>query len=181
MLSRLVISRIQRVAMLSLMALPVQHAIALPSDAKQPVKLVADSASFNEKTGNMQYRGNVNISQGSLNISANTLTIQLDSDKSIKTASAVGSPAVMQQQLKVGSSLSRGQAREIRYDAKTGIITLLGNASLKQAGASIKGNTIRYSLKAGDFEAKGTTSGGTKKQIELVIPPNPNSKRLSIR
>lgn len=162
-----------------MMGMTIAH--ALPSDAKQPVKLVADNASFNEKTGNMQYRGNVKISQGSLNITANSLTIQLDADKSIKTASAVGSPAVMQQQLKAGSGLSRGQAREIRYNAKTGIITLMGNASLKQEGASIKGNIIRYSLKAGDFEAKGTGSGSSKKQIELVIPPNPNGKRLSIR
>lgn len=154
---------------------------ALPSDAKQPVKLVADSASFNEKTGNMQYKGNVKITQGSLNISASNLTIQLDTNKSIKTASAVGTPARMQQRLKSTSGISHGQAREIRYDAKTGIITLSGNAILKQDGASITGNVIRYSLKAGDFEAKGGTSSGSKKQIELVIPPNPNTKRLSIR
>lgn len=150
---------------------------ALPSDTKQPVKLTADKATFNEKTGVTEYTGRVTISQGSLNISANRLTIYINDDGSIKSAQATGSPATMQQQLSKGKGLSKGSAGSIAYDAKTGIILLKGSAKLSQDGASISGEHIRYSLSAGDFEAKR----GSTKQVELIIPPNPNLSPQSVR
>lgn len=150
---------------------------ALPSDAKQPVMLKADNATFNEKTGITEYTGNVKISQGSLVIKASRLTITLNKDNSIQSALAIGSPASMQQKVSKKKGFAKGQANKISYNAQNGIIHLLGNAKLTQDGTRIKGHEIRYSLKAGDFKAKGNKKG----QIELVIPPNPNTKRLSIK
>lgn len=150
---------------------------ALPSDIRQPVKLTADTASFNDKKGMTEYRGNVEISQGSLKIKADKLTILLTPKGAIKSAQATGSPASMQQQVSAKKGIARGQAQQIRYNANTGIILLQGNAQLKQDGTSIKGNEIRYSLKAGDFEAKR----GKGQRVELIIPPNANAKPLSIR
>lgn len=160
-----------------LLCLLMQHAYALPSDSSQPVRLTADKATFNENTGVTEYIGNVSISQGSLLMRANRLTVNLNSDGSIKSAQATGSPARMQQQLSANKGLSKGEAAAISYDAKTGIILLTGNASLKQDGASITGARIRYSLSAGDFEAKGSGSS----QVELIIPPNPKTNPLSVR
>ena len=40
---------------------------ALPSDANQPIRLLADKATYSEKSGVTSYAGNVTITQGTLN------------------------------------------------------------------------------------------------------------------
>ena len=49
-------------------------------------------------------------------------------------------------------------------------IDLKTNASLVRNGTYIKGDSITYDLSAGTWKAKGGDQG-TKKRIQLVIPP----------
>ncbi|MBO6152517.1 MAG: lipopolysaccharide transport periplasmic protein LptA, partial [Acinetobacter sp.] len=67
-----------------------------------------------------------------------------------------------------------GQAQKIIYNAETGIITLSGGALLQQNGASIRGNTLKYSMNKGDVEATGTpnSSGSSSGRVQIVIPPS---------
>lgn len=153
------------------------YANALPSDANQPIKLVADRATYSERTGVTSYSGDVVITQGTLKLTASNLTVNLANGSSIETAVAKGSPATMQQIVTQEKGLAKGQANEIVYNAKNGIVTLRGNARLTQNGASFSGNVIRYSLKVGDVEA---TAGGNQR-VELVFPPNRQTNRQGIR
>ena len=70
--------------------------------------------------------------------------------------------------------LAKGQAQKIVYNAETGIITLSGNAYLQQDGASIRGNTLKYSMNKGDIEATGTPNktGSAAGRVQIVIPPS---------
>ncbi len=45
---------------------------------------------------------------------------------------------------------------------------------LEQDGASIRGNTLRYSMNKGDIEAIGTpnNSGSSSGRVQIVIPPS---------
>lgn len=151
-------------------ALPI-FAYALPSDASQPIRLSADKATYSERLGVTTYSGNVIISQGTLKITASNITVNLNTDKSIGSAVATGSPATFEQVVSEQKGLAKGVAKKIDYNAKTGIVTLSGNAKLTQNGASFAGNTIRYSLKMGDVEA---TAGGGQR-VELVFPPSESS------
>lgn len=161
---------------IALLLLPsVSH--ALPSDAKNPIRLTADKATFSEKTGITTYSGNVIITQGTFKIAANALTVNLSDNRSITQALAQGSPASFEQVISLDKGLARGQANKIDYNALTGIVTLQGNAKLTQAGASFSGHTIKYSLKMGDVEA---TAGGGKR-VELVFPPNANGSQQGVR
>ena len=153
------------------------YANALPSDAQQPIRLLADKATYSERTGVTSYSGNVTITQGTLKLAADNITVNLSEGRSINSAVATGRPATMQQVVTKEKGLARGQANKIDYNAVTGIVTLTGNAKLVQNGASFAGNVIRYSLKAGDVEA---TAGGSQR-VELVFPPNSGSNRSSIR
>ena len=146
---------------------------ALPSDANQPIRLLADKATYSERTGVTNYLGNVIIEQGTLKITADNITLNLDDKRSIKTAVATGRPATMQQIV----TQEKGRANRIDYNALTGIITLTGNAKLTQAGASFSGNTIRYSLKLGDVEA----NAGDGRRVELVFPPNESNSQTGVR
>lgn len=150
---------------------------ALPSDANEPIRLLADKATYSERTGITSYSGNVIITQGTLKLTANNITVNLSPSRSINSAVASGSPATMQQVITKEKGLAKGQANKIDYNAVSGIITLKGNAKLVQNGASFAGNVIRYSLKAGDVEA---TAGGNQR-VELIFPPNSNATQKSLR
>ncbi|WP_298141263.1 lipopolysaccharide transport periplasmic protein LptA [uncultured Acinetobacter sp.] len=153
------------------MTLLASTAWALPSDRNQPISLVADRGSFNEKSGVMTYSGNVVIEQGTMKLQAASIVVNLNAKKEISSITASGSPARFQQQLEANKGLAKGQANKITYNAQTGILTLSGNAILEQNGASLKGSTLRYSMNKGDIEAIGTP-GSSSGRVQIVIPPS---------
>ncbi|GAA0313279.1 lipopolysaccharide transport periplasmic protein LptA [Psychrobacter aestuarii] len=159
-----------------LLALPL-YSHALPSDGNQPIKLLADKATYSERTGVTSYSGNVIITQGTLKMTADNITMNLSPNRSINSAVATGRPATMQQVITQEKGLAKGQANKIEYNAVTGIITLTGNAKLTQNGASFAGNVIRYSLKAGDVEA----TAGNSQRVELLFPPSGNANQQGVR
>lgn len=169
-------NRFFTVSILAVSTLPLV-ALALPSDANQPIRLLADKATYSERTGVTTYSGNVTIEQGTLKIAADNITLNLDDKRSIKSAVATGRPATMQQVVTKEKGLAKGQANKIDYNAVTGIVTLTGNAKLTQAGASFSGNTIRYSLKLGDVEA----NAGSGRRVELVFPPSGGDGQVGVR
>lgn len=152
------------------------NAHALPSDANQPIRLLADKATYSERTGVTSYSGNVSITQGTLKMTAENLTVNLTPTRAIDSAVATGSPATIQQIVTQEKGLAKGQANRIDYNVKTGIVTLTGNAKLTQNGGSFSGNVIRYSLKVGDIEA----TAGNSQRVELVFPPQ-DSNRIGLR
>ncbi len=162
---------------LTLTVLTTSYAHALPSDAQEPIRLLADKATYSERTGVTSYSGDVTITQGTLKLTADNITVNLSNNRSIDTAVATGRPATMQQVVTKEKGLARGQANNIDYNALTGIVTLSGNAKLTQNGASFSGNVIRYSLKVGDVEA----TAGASQRVELILPPNAATSRTGIR
>jgi len=165
---------LKKAALVGLAVLSSATAWALPSDRNQPITLVADRATFNERTGITTYTGNVIIEQGTMRLQANSIVANLNSKKEISTITANGSPAQFQQKTDPNKGLAKGQAQKIVYNAETGIITLSGGAFLQQDGASIRGNTLRYSMNKGDIEAIGTpnNTGSSSGRVQIVIPPS---------
>lgn len=154
---------------------------ALPSDANEPIRLLADKATYSERTGVTTYSGNVTITQGTLKMAADNLLVNLNSSThAIDSAVATGRPATIQQIVTQDKGLAKGQANRIDYNVKTGIVTLTGNAHLTQNGASFAGNVIHYSLKVGDVEATAGSAGGSSQRVELVFPPQAN-QRIGLR
>lgn len=148
---------------------------ALPSDRNKEISLIADRATYNDKTGITTYTGNVVIEQGTLKINAASIVANLNSNKQISTVNASGSPAKFQQQLETNRGIARGEAQKIVYNAETGILNLTGNAYLYQDGASIRGNSLKYSMNKGDIEVSGGGSGGSgasKGRVQIIIPPS---------
>ena len=68
-------------------------ASALPSDANQPIRLLADRATYSERTGVTTYSGKVTIDQATLKIAAANLPVNLDTNnRSIKRLQQGGLP-----------------------------------------------------------------------------------------
>ena len=141
--------------------------------AKSPEEFEA-CATYNEKTGVTTYTGNVIIEQGTMKLQANSIVANLNSQKEISTITATGGPARFQQKVDVNKGLAKGQAQKILYNAQTGIVTFSGSALLEQDGASIRGNTLKYSMNKGDIEATGTpnSTGSSSGRVQIVIPPS---------
>lgn len=173
-------NRILLASAITASGLLISVANALPSDANEPIRLLADKATYSERTGVTTYSGNVTITQGTLKMTADNLTVNLTPSRDIDSAVATGRPATIQQIVTQEKGLAKGQANRIDYNVKTGIVTLTGNAKLTQNGGSFSGNVIRYSLKVGDIEATAGSTGGVSQRVELVFPPQAN-KRVGLR
>lgn len=174
---------LQRMALVTACGLIAAPAFAIPSDRQQPITLVADRATFNERTGVTTYSGNVIIEQGTMKLQAASIIANLNAKKEISTITATGGPASFQQKTDPAKGLAKGQANKILYNAETGIITLSGNASLQQDGASIRGNTLKYSMNKGDIEAIGTPNktGSSSGRVQIVIPPSSSKSFPGVR
>ncbi|MDL2424869.1 lipopolysaccharide transport periplasmic protein LptA, partial [Pseudomonas sp. BAgro211] len=48
---------------------------ALPTDREQPIRVQADSAELDDKQGVAVYRGDVVVTQGSMKLTGNTVTL----------------------------------------------------------------------------------------------------------
>nr|WP_180028220.1 lipopolysaccharide transport periplasmic protein LptA [Acinetobacter sp. YH16032] len=174
---------LKAIAMVALSSISVM-AFALPSDRNQPIMLLADRATYNDKTGITTYVGNVSVEQGTFKLNAASIVANLNANRQISSVNASGSPAKFQQQLESKRGIARGEASKIVYNADTGIITLSGNAYLYQDGASIRGNTLRYSMNKGDIEVVGGGSSGTgssKGRVQIIIPPSASKSFSGVR
>lgn len=149
-------------------ALSSASSFALPSDRNQQLSLVADRATYNDRTGITTYTGNVVIEQGTMKLQADSIVATLNSKKEIQTITAKGQLAKFQQQVDSNKGLARGEAQTIVYNADSGIITLTGKAYLSQNGSSIRGNSLKYSMNKGDVEAQGSSSN----RVQIIIPPS---------
>ena len=63
---------------------------ALPNDRNKPISLLADYATYNDKTGITTYKGNVIIEQGTMKLQAASLVANLNQNKQITTIVANG-------------------------------------------------------------------------------------------
>ncbi len=166
----------QKSVLLTTLVCASASVFALQSDRNQSVELLADSATFNDKTGLMTYSGNVVIEQGTMKLQASSVVAQFNANRQVRIVTATGSPAKFQQQMDGNKGLARGEAQKIIYNTETGILNMSGNAYLDQNGASIRSNTLKYSMNKGDVEASGGGGSGQNNggRVKIVIPPSTN-------
>lgn len=141
-------------------------AYSLPDDSQQPIHIRSNSAIKDDKQGLTIYQGNVDMTQGSLNIQADTVTIYSQNETVTKII-AVGKPARFKQQPEPGQGDVIAKAATIEYQITKKMITLIDKASLDQEGSTITGNQINYDIDAARVEASSSADSGP---IQVVIP-----------
>lgn len=148
-------------------------AMALPDDRNQPIEIQANSAERDAKSGVTTYSGNVDIRQGSIHISADTVVLNSNKNNELTQITANGKPATYTQQLSGPNDIVDAKASKIHFDVAKDLITLLGNGTLKQQGGSITGERIEYDIKTERVRAQAAESGSTdnSRRITVIIPP----------
>lgn len=143
---------------------------ALDSDKEQPIQIVADVAVRDEVAGETRYEGNVVLTQGSLQITADKLSIQ-HSDSGADRIIATGSPATLIQQPTPDQTPVDASAQRIEYIRSEDLVRLLEDARIAQNGSTLSGNQIDYLVSQRSVRAAGTPGALGEGRVEVVIPP----------
>lgn len=138
---------------------------ALPEDADQPINIRADTAELDESKGLAIYRGSVQLDQGTLRVTADTMTIELVDQKVVRIT-AEGNLAHYQQQLSADEETVVANAETIIYHTQAERVELLGQAYLTQNNNEFRGALIEYDMRAGKVNASASEG-----RVQMILAP----------
>ncbi|MBI5462654.1 MAG: lipopolysaccharide transport periplasmic protein LptA, partial [Gammaproteobacteria bacterium] len=139
-------------------------AAALSSDRNQPMYVEADRADIDDKRGVSVYRGNVKITQGTLQLTAAELTVHSKGGDIVK-AVAVGQPATYRQRPDGKEQDVEAEALRMEYYATEQKIILLDKAEVRQAGDTFRSDKIHYDIAKDVVNAGGGGTPGDRVRI----------------
>lgn len=121
----------------------------IKQDATAPVEVSADTMDINQNTGTATLSGNVLIGQGAMRLSASSVSIVYNADRSqIAQLKASGGVTLV-------SGEDAAEAASADYDVSTGLIVLSGNVLLVQGQAAITADRMRVDTSAGTARMEG--------------------------
>jgi len=145
---------------------------ALPTDSQQPIHIQADRAELDQNTGIATYYDHVVVDQGSMHVTADKLTIEVQSNQVVKIT-AQGRQAHYRQLVNEQDPEVLADADTIIYYTQDGKIDLIGNGHLTQAPNEFSGELIHYDIDAGKVDAKSPQSG----KVNAIFKPTPQQQQ----
>jgi len=145
-------------------------ALAGSDDKSKPISIQADSSEFDQRSGIQTFSGNVQISQGSMSIVADSIRIETRNGEFYRISGS-GNP-IRFQQSDDDNNLMRGQSQRIVYDTSTSELIFEGDARFERPGQQFSGHRISYSLEALTF----TASGDGDRRVNIVLEPGKLSR-----
>jgi lipopolysaccharide export system protein LptA len=139
--------------------------------ADEPVSIRAADVELNQKTGVATYRGRVVMNQGDMTLHADWLEATMRG-RDVDSVRATGNPAGASQREPGGDTTTVTAAR-LRYHADTRTLELADDIELRRGADVLRGNTGRYDLNSGRFEAHGNPARGER--VNAVIQPRPGT------
>lgn len=143
---------------MSCLALPASSLMARESDLEQPIDVSADRSEYDDKAGTQKLIGNVEIRQGTMRITADSIAITLKNN-ALARIDGKGSPIQFEQENEAGE-LMKGEAGEINYNAVEGTLVLSGEATLSQPKRNLKSERIEFNVRTQKVSAEGSKDTG---------------------
>lgn len=132
----------------------------------------ADSVESNDSTGLTVYRGNVDIRQGTMKVTGDTLVIERKDGKT-RMVTVTGKPATYRQRPDNSEQDVTAEAYKLQFYPQRDLIRLERSAKIEQQGSLFTGNIIEYDNKNDIIRAKGnigtTETGG---RVRMTIQPD---------
>ncbi|HYG05582.1 MAG TPA: lipopolysaccharide transport periplasmic protein LptA [Stenotrophomonas sp.] len=153
-------------ATLLLAALLPLAAQARTSDRNQPMNIdsATNDCNLTDDDGKCRFTGNVVITQGSLEVRADTADLFRKAG-AIDRIVLIGRPATMKQLMDDGSPMN-AKADNIEYRVNEDTIILTGNYTVDSPKGSNAGQRMTYNTKTGNMQ-----SGGDGTRVRTVIQP----------
>ncbi len=142
---------------------------ALPADHSQPIHIRADSVVVRQQQHVSIYQGHVRITQGTMVLTGDKVTVHHGMDGKPLTAVVVGTPATYSQQRTGTQPPVHARAQRIDYAADRGLLHLIGSARVQQGPDVVSGADIRYDIRTRRIEARGGAHG----PVHITIHPQP--------
>jgi lipopolysaccharide export system protein LptA len=152
--------------MLSTQAIPTL-AYSKSEDNQQPIHVEADSLEVRDSDNISIYTGNVKLTQGSLEIHSDRLTLYLDDNKILTLMQMTGSPATFRQ-LNDSNLEITGEALEMKYSESESTLLLLEKAKLTQGADIIESNKINLNIDSNSIEAGSVEP---ENRVRMLIQP----------
>jgi lipopolysaccharide export system protein LptA len=154
------------------------------TDREKPIYLEADRATVedvNRKESNRVsvFTGNVILTQGTLRITADKVTMKEDLH-GFRYATATGDLVSFRQKRDGLNEYVEGWSQRAEYDSKTDKIELFRQARLKRGSDEVQGDYISYDMKTEFFKVIGSKERGDEagpdKRVRITIQPKNNSE-----
>jgi lipopolysaccharide export system protein LptA len=139
--------------------------MALESDRQEPLEVSANSTDGTLGDGVTTLRGNVDIRQGTLHISAEEAEVS-KIDGRVNSVTFRGLPASLEQEIEE-QGLVQATANIIDYQVASGLVTLTGNADVKHPQYQISGESLTYDLNIQHFQGSSDENGNGRIHIRL--------------
>ncbi len=141
--------------------------LGLSDDAQQPIQVEADTAEFDDNTGISVYRGKVRVTQGSMVLRGDHVTVTAP-DRRLKKITSKGKPSTFHQVTDEGENID-AEAEHMEYNTTANKIILLKKATLHQGKNSFSSERIEYNLITKIVDAGDPKSGD---RVKMTIMPN---------
>ena len=139
--------------------------MALESDRQETLEVNANSTDGTLGDGITTLRGNVEIRQGTLHITADEAEVN-KIDGRVGSVTFRGAPAFLEQEIEE-QGLVQATANVIDYQVASGLVTLSGNADVKHPQYQISGELLTYDLNVQHFQGNGDENGNSRIHIRL--------------
>lgn len=142
--------------------------LALSSDSDQPIEIEADSVDIDESKGQSVYLGNVQVTQGSIRLLADKVTVFHASGDPEKFV-AVGEPARFRQMPDDSDIPIKARAQRMEYEIQGDLVTLIDSAEVLQGKDTMRSDRIVWDRVRG--QVKGGRAAQGKARVKMTFQP----------
>lgn len=118
--------------------------LAADNAANLPIDLSADHGEYNGNTGTATYSGHVVISQGDMKLTGDKVTIHT-ADGKVTRIEAWGNLATFHYKPNNEPAVD-GKGKHMTYNVPAASVNISGNASVRQADNTTRGDSLTYNL-----------------------------------
>jgi lipopolysaccharide export system protein LptA len=145
-------------------------ALGLSTDKDQPIQVEADTAELDDKNNVSVYTGDVVLTQGSIRMTGDKMTVYNTEDDELDTLIMEGSPATYRQLPDDSDVYDEAEAKTIKYFELKHQVILIDNAVVRQEGFLMKGDRIDYDTERNQAKAQSAAAGeGAEKQDRVKV------------
>lgn len=142
-------------------------AYALKSDREQPINVESVEQSADLQANKLIFSGDVVATQGSIKVKADKIEVTRNSDGTLKSIIAYGSPTTFEQQQDNGRYI-RSRSSTLSYIPQETKIVLQGRAVIWQGESKMSGERIEYNINSQKMRAYNNNSQGGRVSSTFV-------------
>ncbi|MDT8388048.1 MAG: lipopolysaccharide transport periplasmic protein LptA [Thiogranum sp.] len=159
-------NKLPRSWILLLLLVPLQG-WALSTDREQPMHIEADRVELDDATGISTYHGNVKVTQGTMKLTGDLMTIY-SADNEIRKVIVDGEPATYRQRPDNKDEDVHARAQRMEYYTEPERIVMLREAQVTQEGNVLRSERIEYDVPRDKVNA-GTDQ--PDERVHITIQP----------